>query len=112
MQHGRISRLTAAVMLSAMPLVANASEISAVRAQEAAIDILLGNPYGETVDAVKRNIRKQERVGADDQQCREDAWKFTISVPPSRHMPQGVNGFLCISRTNGEMLVAGLPFLH
>ncbi|WP_143149276.1 hypothetical protein [Hyphomicrobium sp. CS1BSMeth3] len=104
--------MTAAVVLSTMPIIANAGEISAVRAQEAAIDILIGNPYGETVDAVKRSIRKQERVGADDKQCGEDAWKFTISVPPSGDMPQGIKGFLCISRTNGKMLVAGLPFLH
>ena len=89
-----------------------AADLTAPAAQDAAIMILLGDPYGATVDEVKRNIKRQERVGRDDPDCSADAWKFRIEVEPSEHQSDGISGFLCLSPKTGKMLSAGLPYLE
>jgi hypothetical protein len=103
-----VAFLSLMVLLPAQGL---AKDLTATRALEAAIDILLGNPYGATVDKVKQNIKRQEKVGADDPECRAAAWKFVVSVPPTENNPDGINGFLCLSLRDGSLLSAGLPYL-
>lgn len=99
------------VAMAILPLPVEAKDLTATQGQEAAIDVLLGDPYGATVDEVKSNIKRQERVGADDPDCAQPAWKFLVSVPPSELHPSGIKGYLCLSLTTGEILRAGLPFL-
>ena len=50
-----------------------AAELTASRALEAAIEVLLGDPYGTTLDEVRRKIKRQERVGADAPDCGKPA---------------------------------------
>jgi hypothetical protein len=71
----------------------------------------LGIPYGTTLDEVRRKIKRQERVGADDPDCGKPAWKFKVAVPASQTNPNGINGYLCLSPKNGKLLRAGLPYL-
>ncbi len=97
--------------LAVLPTPALAAGLTAARALEAAIEVLLGDPYGATVDEVKRNIIRQERVGAGDRDCAAPAWKFVVAVPASQNNPDGINGYLCLSPKDGKLLRAGLPYL-
>jgi hypothetical protein len=108
---GRASRSLAALALVVLPVQVRAADLTASRALEAASEVLLGDPYGATLDEVKRNIKRQEKVGADDPDCEAPAWKFLVVVPASESNPNGINGYLCLSPKGGKLLRAGLPFL-
>jgi len=108
---GLMSRSVAALALVALPVQAHAAELNASMALEAAIEVLLGDPYGTTIDEVRRNIKRQEKVGADDPDCDAPAWKFVVTVPASENNPDGINGYLCLSPKDGTLLRAGLPYL-
>jgi hypothetical protein len=103
--------MLAVLAMAVLTLPAEAKDLTATQALDAAVDILLGDPYGATVDEVKSNIKRQERVGTDDPECAQPAWKFTVAVPPSEQHENGIKGFLCLSVESGEILKAGLPFL-
>jgi hypothetical protein len=108
---GLMSRSVGALTLVALSVQANGADLKASMALEAAIEILLGNPYGTTHDEVRRNIEQQEKVGADDPDCHTTAWKFVVSVPASESNPDGIRGYLCLSPKDGTLLRAGLPYL-
>lgn len=108
---GRASRSVAVLALVALPDQARAADLAASRALEAAIEVLLGDPYGATLDEVRRNIKRQEKVGADDPDCEAPAWKFAIVVPASESNPNGIKGYLCLSPKDGNLIRAGLPYL-
>jgi hypothetical protein len=108
---GRAIRSVAMLALVALPVQAKAADLVSSRALEMAIEILLGDPYGATPDEVRRNIKRQEKVGSNDPDCEAPAWKFAIVVPASESNPNGINGYLCLSPKDGELLRAGIPYL-
>lgn len=106
-----MSSSAAVLALVVLPVQALAAELTTPKALEAATEVLLGDPYGTTIDEVRRNIKRQERVGAEDPDCDMPAWKFVVAVPASQINPDGINGYLCLSPEDGKLLRAGLPYL-
>lgn len=103
--------LLAAGALVAVAPSASAATLSAAAAKQAAIRILIGDPYGQTPAAVARVIKGQA-LGADTH-CggSRQSWTFTVVVPPSATRPDGIDGYLVLDSRSGKLICAGLPFL-
>lgn len=77
-----------------------------------AVDILLGDPYGQTREEVLGNIAGA-RIEREDACGAEIAWVFDIHVPDLENMNgQAIRGDLSLDALTGQMSCAGLPFLR
>ena len=102
--------LLAAVRASAADLMSEA------QARQAAIKILMGDPYGKTAADVAKHIRSAALVTSGDSICgkgRRPRWAFTVVVPAADNVNGNgqISGFLCLDAQTGKLDVAGLPFL-
>ena len=110
------SCLVAIAALIALSSAASADAILAPdRARQAAIQILMGDPYGKTTEEVARNIRSQSLISRDANGCRvsrtQPGYLFEVSVKdrPSGEGP--IEGYFIIDAKTGKTICAGLPFL-
>lgn len=90
------------------PRIADLPVMSAESARSAAIQILLGDPYGETIKEVDANIQSQSLQ--DDEYCETGvpSWNFDVKYALTNH---GGSGLLVLDARTGDMICAGLPFL-
>ena len=91
--------------------------LSRAQARRAAIDILKGDPYGESSREVRQNIRVIQFVSAGAAKCgrfRFPVWQIHIVVPDDHVKTQNskIDGWLALNARTGKMVCAGLPFLH
>jgi hypothetical protein len=87
------------------------------QARMAAAKLLRGNPYGDTLNQIMKNIESAQLVTSGTVVCgvkvTKPLWQFHILVPEARN-PSGdheINGFLAIDARTGKIACAGLPFL-
>lgn len=107
----RLVVLLAAAVLVAQASAADAATLTATAAKQAAIRVLIGDPYGQTPAEVARVIKSQTL--GPDAKCgtHRQSWTFTVVVPPSDTSPDGIRGYLVLDARNGKLICAGLPFL-
>lgn len=114
----RLIATTAAVLMLVSGGAHAASPLTEQQARAKAIDILKGDPYGRTPDAVARNI-KEVRYAQDGntRACgarKSAAWEFHVVVVTADkdQFNNGViDGFLAVDARTGKMLCANLPLL-
>lgn len=105
----------AAALVAAAPARA-ASVMSEHQARAAAAKILKGDPYGDSVDQIMKNIEGAQLITAGSvcgSRVTKPVWQFHVVVPKDRN-PSGdneINGFLVIDGRTGKIICAGLPFL-
>ena len=93
-----------------------AGEMSEQQARTAAAKILKGDPYGDSVDQIMKNIEGAQLITAGSvcgAKVTRPVWQFQVLVPKERN-PSGENdikGYLVIDGQTGKMVCAGLPFL-
>ena len=81
-------------------------------ALERAVEILLGDPYGQTREDVLGHIA-DARIEQDDPCGAEIAWAFDVHVPDAPNMGgQSIRGDLLVDARTGRMVCAELPFLN
>lgn len=114
----RLSALAATLPLAALLLataVPAAEPMTEKRALAAAVAILQGDPYGDTVAAVTANIRERRLVARRDTVCGGGAtpvWAFRVVVDHPVTNPDGrIDGWLVLDAVSGRIVCAGLPFL-
>jgi len=105
----------AAALVAAAPARA-AGEMSEQQARAAAAKILKGDPYGDSVDQIMKNIEGAQLITAGSvcgSRVTKPVWQFHVVVPKERN-PSGdneINGLLVIDGRTGKIICAGLPFL-
>jgi len=105
----------AAALVAATPARA-AGEMSEQQARAAAAKILKGDPYGDSVDQIMKNIEGAQLITAGSvcgSRVTKPVWQFHVVVPKERN-PSGdneINGLLVIDGRTGKIICAGLPFL-
>ena len=93
-----------------------AGEMSERQARAAAAKILKGDPYGDSVDQIMKNIEGAQLITAGSacgSRVTKPVWQFHVVVPKERN-PSGdneINGLLVIDGRTGKIVCAGLPFL-
>jgi hypothetical protein len=89
----------------------NGPSISLHQALDAAVGILIGDPYGQTSDEVLGHI-VGVRMEQDHPCGAEAAWVFDVLVPSAPSMDgQSIRGDLFVDTRTGRMVCSGLPFL-
>lgn len=124
MKAGRTTRAprtppwAAALILAAELLSSPASAqayMSEAKAHAAAVKILIGNPYGESVTEVSQNIRRCSLVVDGSTACAgaisTPVWSCNVRVEPARHGEPVSEGTLDVDAVSGELVCANLPFL-
>ena len=115
----RMKRVAFYVALTAALVTAPAQAASVMNEREAraaAAKILKGDPYGNTLDQIMRNIEGAQLITAGTvcgSKVAKPVWQFHVVVPKNRN-PSGdteINGFLAIDGQTGKIVCAGLPFL-
>ena len=105
----------AAALVAAAPARA-AGVMSEQQARVAAAKILKGDPYGDSVDQIMKNIEGAQLITAGSvcgSRVTKPVWQFHVVVPKERN-PSGdneINGLLVIDGRTGKIICAGLPFL-
>ena len=114
----RMKRVTvAAVVIVGSTISAWASDIlSRAQARRSAIEILKGDPYGESSREVRQNIRVIQFVSAGAAKCGRfgfPVWQIHVVVPEVRLKDRSskIDGWLALNARTGKMVCAGLPFL-
>ena len=86
-------------------------------AHNSAVQILKGDPYGQTPGEVSRTIKSELLVvdGKDEINCDVDyrknpAWRFRVVVEKN-DTADGIDGYLLLDAKTGKLTCAGLPFL-
>jgi len=117
-RHGRLA--FAAALLVALASISTplhaAGPLSEKKALAVAVDILKGDPYGDTDAAVIGNIRERRLVPARETTCgggNETVWAFHVVAArgPGDETPGPIDGWLVLNASTGEIVCAGLPFL-
>lgn len=89
--------------------------LSEATAHAAAVEILMGNPYGDSVTEVSRNIRRSSLVVGGSKPCAgaisTPVWSFDVHIEPARHGEPVIEGTLDVDAVSGELVCANLPFL-
>ncbi len=108
-----LSALLAAVALSVLP--ASAAEITEKQALAKAVDILKGDPYGDTTAQVVGNITERRLGPRRDTPCGggdSPVWAFHVVVKAAKDHDGGpIDGWLVIDGRSGRLVCANLPFL-
>ena len=105
----------ASALVAAAPARA-AGEMSEQQARAAAAKILKGDPYGDSIDQIMKNIEGAQLITAGSvcgSRVTKPVWQFHVVVPKERN-PSGdneINGLLVIDGRTGKIICAGLPFL-
>lgn len=90
--------------------------LSEAQAHAAAVDILIGEPYGNTVTEVSRNLRRASLIVAGSSACGgaidRPVWSFHVLVEPKRHGGHAIEGTLDVDAMTGELACAGIPYLN
>lgn len=102
----------------AAPCVTQAADLlNEAAARTAAINILMGDPYGKTARDVGLNISSSELIMSGKNKCGNNStspvWQVHVVVPANRN-PNGsgaIDGFLLLDARSGKKKCAGLPFL-
>lgn len=81
--------------------------LDAQAARNRAIDLLLGDPYGQTAADVAQHIVREQFVTENG----ESQWVFTIRVAASPDLPQGIAGEVRVDAATGAVTTRDLPFL-
>lgn len=115
---GRMKRMAvAAVIIVGSTIPAYASDVlSRVQARRVAIDILKGDPYGQSPREVRQNIRVIQFVSAGAAKCGSfgfPVWQIHVVVSQDRLKDRSnkIDGWLALNARTGKMVCAGLPFL-
>lgn len=107
-------------VVTAAPCMAQpAGLLSEARARTAAINILMGDPYGKTPRDVGLNLSSSELIMSGRHKCangssKTPVWQFHVVVPPSRNpnsTGRAIDGYLLLDARTGKLKCAGLPFL-
>ena len=113
----RLALILAAGTLS-FSLVHAAALLSEQQARGKAIDILQGDPYGATPEAVAMAIKQAQFLqDGNTRACgarRRPVWEFHVVVvtPNKDQFSNGViDGFLALDARSGRMVCANLPLL-
>ncbi len=90
--------------------------LSKAQARRAAIEILKGDPYGNSSHEVLQNIRLIQFVSAGTSNCGLfpfPVWQIHVLVPKERvkYGDSKIDGWLVLNARTGKMVCAGLPFL-
>lgn len=105
---------------AAAPHTAQAAELlSEAGARTAAINILMGDPYGKNPQEVGLNLASSELIMSGKHKCangntKTPVWQIHVVVPPSRNLNStghAIDGYLLLDARTGKMKCAGLPFL-
>jgi hypothetical protein len=112
----RMAAATVLIVGATMPTCAS-DVLSRVQARRTAIEILKGDPYGESSREVLRNIRVIQFVSAGTAKCGRfqfPVWQIHVVVPEERLKGRNskIDGWLALDARTGRMVCAGLPFLH
>jgi len=91
-----------------------AKELSELDAFAKAVQILKGQPYGDSVVDVAHAIQSSERVARGENPCgggvQTPIWVFRVEVAKSA-THEAIAGYLVIDARTGHLVCAGLPFL-
>lgn len=105
--------LAAAWMVASSP--ASAGEMSEKKALSTAVEILEGDPYGNTLAEVTGNIRDRRLTRRADTVCGGGSgrvWAFHVVVEHPKTNPEGrIDGWLVLDASSGDIVCANLPFL-
>lgn len=92
------------------------SILSKVQIRRVAIEILRGDPYGNSSHEVLQNIGLIQLVSAGTSKCGRlpfPVWQIHVVVPKERvkNGDSKIDGWLVLNARTGKMVCAGLPFL-
>ena len=109
-----------AIPLAALVLATGANHAEAAmsekQAREKAIEILLGDPYGNTPQEVGKHI-KDAKLLSDGKtlacgSVKNAIWQFHVVVEKPVNNPDSpIDGYLVIDANSGEIVCANLPML-
>lgn len=108
---------SAAVLAAAWMVVSSAAfagEMSERAAMTKAVEILRGDPYGDTVTAVGAVIHERRLTRRADTVCGGGSgrvWAFHVVVDPPENPEGRIDGWLVLDAGNGDFVCATLPFL-
>ena len=110
-------RIFTAVLLVAFAMGAvpgTAAGLEEKQALAKAVEILKGDPYGETAAQVAANIKERRRAPRRDTVCgggAAQAWAFHVVVAHAPGQDGPIDGWLVIDASSGKTVCATLPFL-
>ncbi len=90
--------------------------MSEKQAQEEAIEILMGDPYGNTPEEVGGHIKHAELLSDGKTlacgNVKKPIWQFHVVVKKPVNNPDSpINGYLVIDANSGKIVCANLPML-
>ncbi len=95
-----------------------ASLLSEQEARAKAIDILMGDPYGTSPEAVTKNIKQAQLLqDGNTKACgakKNPAWEFHVVAETANEDgtdKRTIDGYLALDARTGEIMCASLPFL-
>jgi hypothetical protein len=108
--------ISAAILLLAASSTQAMAALSEQQARDKATQILLGDPYGNTPDAVAGNIKDAQLLSdGNTQACgalSKPVWQFHVVVPSPVTSPESpIDGYLVIDADSGQLICANLPML-
>jgi hypothetical protein len=107
-------------IVAAAPCTAQgAGLLSEAAARTAAINTLMGDPYGKSPQEVGLNLSSSELIMSGKTKCagsysKSPVWQFHVVVPPNRNpnsTGHAIDGYLLLDARTGKLKCAGLPFL-
>ena len=110
-----------AIPLAALVLAMGASHAEAAmsekQAQENALEILMGDPYGNTLEEVGRHIKDAELLSDGKTlacgNVNKPIWQFHVVVEkPVNNPDSSIDGYLVIDANSGKIVCANLPMLN
>lgn len=115
-KFGKRMTVAAALLIMFTSFACAGDILSKMRARTIAIELLRGDPYGNSSHDVLRNIRLIQFVAAGRSNCgafRFPVWQIHVVVPKERikHGDNKIDGWLALNARTGKMVCAGLPFL-
>jgi hypothetical protein len=112
----RMAVAAAIIVGSTVPTWAS-DVLSRAEARKSAVEILRGDPYGESSREVLQNIRLIQFVSAGVTRCGRFAfpvWQIHVVVPKERLKDRDskIDGWLVLDARTGKVVCARLPFLE
>ena len=110
---------TCIVAVSALTLAIGTAEAAGLmdeqHARASAVKILMGDPYGTTIERVSRTIKDVKLMRSGKTVCgavHRPVWQIHVMVEkPINNPDTPINGHLILDATNGKMVCANLPML-